>query len=56
MNPPLQTYPDLFNLQIHHLNQPSSRGRIVTLPWTVIALILAIGLVCGCAKENEDLC
>ena len=53
MNPPLQTYPDVFNPKKPLASLPA-RGRIVTLPWTVIALILAIGLICGCAKENED--
>jgi len=32
-----------------------TRGRAMTLLTAAIALILAIGLVCGCAKENKDL-
>ena len=54
MNPPLQTYPDVFNPKKPLTSLPV-RGRIVTLPSAVIALILAISLVCGCAKENKDL-
>ena len=53
MNPPLQTYSDVFNPK-NPLTSLPVRGRIVTLPLAVIALILAISLVCGCAKENED--
>jgi hypothetical protein len=32
-----------------------ARGRGVTLLTVIMALILALSLVCGCAKENKDL-
>jgi hypothetical protein len=38
----------------HYTTFPA-RGRIVTLLTAVIALILAMSLVYGCAKENKDL-
>ena len=59
MNPPLQTYPDLLTrIQMHPYETDGlflNRDRRVTLLTAVIAVILAISLVYGCAKENKDL-
>ena len=54
MNSALQNCPDVFKLK-KPLNSFPVRGRIVTLFRAVIALILAVSLVYGCAKENKDL-
>ncbi len=54
MNPAFQKYPDVFKLKKRLTNFPA-RGRPVTFLRTTIALILAISLVYGCAKESEDL-
>ena len=54
MNPALQNCPDVFKLTKPLASFPA-RGRIVPLLKAVIALILTISLVCGCAKENKDL-
>jgi outer membrane murein-binding lipoprotein Lpp len=59
MNPPLQTYPDLLTrIQMHPYETDGrflNRDRRVTLLTAVIAVILALSLVYGCAKENKDL-
>ena len=44
----------MFKLKKRLINFPS-RGRAVTFLRTAIALMLALGLVYGCAKESEDL-
>jgi outer membrane murein-binding lipoprotein Lpp len=54
MNPAFQNCPDVFKLKKPLTNFPA-RGRTVTFLRTAIALILAITLVYGCAKENKDL-
>ncbi len=54
MNSALQNCPDVFKLKKPLTSFPV-RGRIVTLFRAVIALILAMSLVYGCAKENKDL-
>ena len=54
MNPAFQNCPDVFKLKKPLTNFPA-RGRAVTFLRTAIALILAISLVYGCAKENKDL-
>ena len=54
MNPALQICPDVFKFS-EPLASFQARGRIVTLLTAVIALILAMSLVYGCAKENKDL-
>jgi hypothetical protein len=54
MNPILQTCPEMLNLTKPLTSFPARR-RIVTLLTAVIALMLAISHVCGCAKENKDL-
>jgi len=54
MNSALQNCPDVFKLKKPLTSLPA-RGRIVTLLTAVIALILAMSLVYGCAKENKDL-
>jgi hypothetical protein len=54
MNSALQNCPDLFKLKKPLTSFPV-RGRIVTLFRAVIALILTMSLVYGCAKENKDL-
>ncbi len=54
MNSALQNCPDVFKLKKPLTSFPA-RGRIVTLLTAVIALILAMSLVYGCAKENKDL-
>jgi outer membrane murein-binding lipoprotein Lpp len=59
MNPPLQTYSDLLTrIQMHPYETGGrflNRDRRVTLLTAVIAVILAISLVYGCAKQDEDL-
>ena len=54
MNPAFQNCPDVFKLKKPLTNFPA-HGRAVTFLRTAIALILAISLVYGCAKESEDL-
>jgi len=54
MNSALQNCPDVFKLKKPLTSFPV-RGRIGTLFRAVIALILAMSLVYGCAKENKDL-
>jgi|GEM_PF-1102409 hypothetical protein len=54
MNSALQNCPDVFKLKKPLTSFPV-RGRIVTLFRAVIALILAMSFVYGCAKENKDL-
>jgi hypothetical protein len=53
MNPAFQNCPDVFKLK-KPLTNFSARERAVAFLRAVIALILAMGLVYGCAKENED--
>jgi hypothetical protein len=59
MNPPLQTYPDLLTrIQMHPYETDGrflNRDRRVTLLTAVIVVILAVSLVYGCAKQDEDL-
>jgi len=59
MNPALRTYPDLLTrIQMHPYETDGrflNRDRRVTLLTAVIAVILALSLVYGCAKENKDL-
>ena len=52
MSSAFQDCPDVFELK-----KPltPARGRAVTFLRTAVALILAISLVSGCAKESEDL-
>jgi hypothetical protein len=54
MNPAFQNCPDMFKLK-KPLTNSSARERAVPFLRAVIALILAMGLVYGCAKENKDL-
>ena len=54
MNPILQICRDVFKPKKPLASFPAP-GRIVTLLMAVIALILTISLVYGCAKENKDL-
>ena len=54
MNSAFQNCPDVFKLKKPLTNFPA-RVRAVTFLRTAIALILAISLVYGCAKENKDL-
>jgi hypothetical protein len=54
MNSAFQNCPDVFKLKKPLTNFPA-RVRAVTFLGTAIALILAISLVYGCAKESEDL-
>jgi len=54
MDPAFQNWPDVFKLKKRLTNFPS-RGRAVAFLRTAIALMLALGLVYGCAKESEDL-
>jgi len=54
MNQAFQSCPDVSNLRKALINVPG-RVRAVTFLRTAIALILAISLVYGCAKENKDL-
>jgi hypothetical protein len=54
MNPAFQNCPDMFKLK-KPLTNFSARERAVAFLRAVIALILAMGLVYGCAKENKDL-
>ena len=54
MNPAFQNCPDAFKLRKPLTNFPA-RGRAVTFLKTAIALILAISLAYGCAKESENL-
>jgi hypothetical protein len=54
MNSAFQNCPDIFDLKKLLANFPA-RVRAVIFPKTVIALILAISLAYGCAKESEDL-
>ena len=54
MNSAFQNCPDVFKLKKPLTNFPA-RERAVTFLRTAIALILAISLVYGCAKENKDL-
>ncbi|MGZ3513541.1 MAG: hypothetical protein ACXU93_06315 [Thermodesulfobacteriota bacterium] len=51
MNPAFQNCPDVFKLKKPLISSPA-RVRAVTI--LRIALILAITLVYGCAKENKD--
>ena len=54
MNSALQNCPDVFKLK-KPLTNFSARERAVAFLRAVIALMLAMGLVYGCAKENKDL-
>ncbi len=54
MNPVFQNCPHVFKLKKRLTNFPA-RVRAVTFLRTAIALIMAISLVSGCAKENKDL-
>jgi hypothetical protein len=54
MNPAFQNCPDI-NKPKKPLTNFSARERAVPFLRAVIALILAMGLVYGCAKENKDL-
>lgn len=58
MNPTLQSYPDLLTRIRMHPNGSGGwflgRDRMMTFFMAVIVLTLAISLVYGCAKENED--
>jgi hypothetical protein len=54
MNSALQNCPDVFKLK-KPLTNFRARRRAVTFLRAVIALILAMSLVYGCAKENKDL-
>jgi len=54
MNSDLQNYPDVFRLR-RPLTSFPARGRMVTLLTAVLALLLGMSLVSGCAKENKDL-
>jgi hypothetical protein len=54
MNPAFQNSPDVFKPK-KPLTNFRARRRAVTFLRAVIALILAMGLVYGCAKENKDL-
>lgn len=58
MNPTLQSYPDLLTRIRMHPNGNGGRflgrDRMMTFFMAVIVLTLAISLVYGCAKENED--
>ena len=54
MNPAFQNCSDVFRLK-EPLTNSLTRVRPVTFLRTAIAIILAISLVCGCAKESEDL-
>ncbi len=54
MNPAFQNSPDVFKLKKPLTNFPA-RVRAMTFLRIAIALILAISLVYGCAKESEDL-
>ncbi len=54
MNPTFQTCRDMFKLKKALTSFPA-RGRAVAFLRAVITLILAISLVCGCAKENKNL-
>jgi hypothetical protein len=54
MNSALQNCPDVFKLT-KPLASFTACGRIGPLLKAVVALILAISFVCGCAKENKDL-
>jgi hypothetical protein len=54
MHSALQICPDAFGF-----SEPQARfqahGRVVTFRGAIVVLILAMSLVCGCAKENKDL-
>jgi hypothetical protein len=54
MNAAFQNCPDVFKLK-KPLTNFSARERAVAFLRAVIALILALSLVYGCAKENKDL-
>jgi hypothetical protein len=54
MNPAFQNCHDMFKLK-KPLPHFSARERTAAFLRAVIALILAMGLVYGCAKENKDL-
>jgi hypothetical protein len=54
MNSAFQNYPDVFKLKKTLTNFPAYVQVVIFLR-TAIALILAISLVYGCAKESEDL-
>jgi hypothetical protein len=54
MNPAFQNSPDVFKPK-KPLTNFRARRRAVTFLRAVIALILAMGLVYGCGKENKDL-
>jgi hypothetical protein len=53
LNSDLQNCPDVVKFKKPLTGFPA-RGRIVTLFTAVVALILAMSLVYGCAKENKD--
>jgi hypothetical protein len=55
MNSALQNCPDVFFMPGRPRTAFPTRGRAVTLLTAAIALILAMSLVYGCAKENKDL-
>jgi hypothetical protein len=55
MNSALQNCPDVFFMPGRPRTVLPTRGRAVTLLAAAIALILAMSLVYGCAKENKDL-
>jgi len=54
MNPAFQNCPDVFKLK-EPLTNFRALVRAVTFLRTGIALMLALGLLYGCAKESEDL-
>jgi hypothetical protein len=54
MNSAFQSCPDVFKLKEPLTNFPARR-RAVTFLRTSIALILALSLIYGCAKESEDI-
>ncbi len=55
MNSALQNCPDVCFMPGRTRTAFPTRGRAVTLLTAAIALILAMSLVFGCAKENKDL-
>ena len=54
MNSAFQNCPDVFRLKKPLTNLPAGRGPL-TFFRTAVALILAISLLYGCAKESEDI-
>jgi hypothetical protein len=54
MNPAFQDFPEASGLKKPGTSFPA-RIRAVTFLMTAIALMLALSLLYGCAKENEDL-